>query len=218
MDVIIFGASDFAKLIRNYFENHSSYNIIGYSVDDEYVKECIYDGLELIPRSQLFKYKSSAMIFIALGYKNMRARATVYNELRNDCFRFASFISPFAIVDPSAIIGDNVIVLHGAVIEPFAYVGNNSFINSSVTLCHHSFISEHCFIAANSIIGGYTKVCDNCFIGFNSTVVQKILIGEETLIAASSTVLESTLPNSKYVGTPAKFINEHIEFGIKIVE
>jgi len=218
MKLIIFGAGDFAKLMRSYFESYTKFRVIAYCVDDRYCSDSKFDGLELIPRSKLVTYKNKVKVFVAMGYKSMRARADVYEALRADSYQFASFISPLAQVDAKASIGGNVIILHGAVIEPFAKISSNTFINSSVTICHHCMIDKHCFIAANSVVGGYTHIGEKSFLGFNSTILQKLLVAEETLVAASSTILNNTMPHGKYIGTPAILASEHSTLGIQIKE
>ena len=58
-NVIIFGNSNFAKLVHYYLKTNSDYNIVAFCVDDEYINTDTFDGLPLISYSKLKKEYSS---------------------------------------------------------------------------------------------------------------------------------------------------------------
>ena len=220
MDLIIYGMGDFAALMQYYFESETDYKVVAFCGDKQYIKQSDFNGLPIVnfeDVDRLYPAEDHHM-FIAIGYKNMRARKMIFDKVKNKNYVLASFISKKAHIDASNSIGENCIILQGSILEPFVKIESNTFINSGAIICHHSHIKKHCFVAAGSLIGGYSTIGNNSFIGFRATVAQKLEIADETLIAANSLCLSSTYQFGMYVGSPAKLINKHKEDGIRIVD
>lgn len=219
-EILIYGMSDFAKLIRVYLDSVESQKVVAYVADQAFIKQSkIFDELPLIPFEQVetqYPAKSYSML-VAVGYSKMRARKLMFNKAKNKNYNFVNYISPSVIIDESVIVGENNIILHGTVIEPNVKILDNNIIWSSVNISHDVEIGSHSFFASQSLIGGYTKVGDGCFLGFNSTCVQNINIGDESLIGAKSLVLKDTQPFSKNIGSPSKSIGFHEKEGICIL-
>ena len=155
-------------------------------------------------------------MFVAVGYKHMRARRQMFIKAKDLGYTLATYISSKAHIDASNQIGENCMLLHGAILEPFAQVQDNCFINTATVICHHAKIQSHCFIAAKALVGGFTKIGSNSFLGFQSTVVQKLSLSSETLLAANSLLLKNSKKSTMYAGSPAKIISEHTDSGIQI--
>ena len=220
MKLIIYGIGEFAKLVRYYFEYETEYEVVAYCLDEQYMKNNIFDNLPIVSFDSLENEYSNSFyqIFIAVGYKNMRARKALFESVQKKNYTMASFISKSVLKDPSVQIGENCLVLQGVILEPFCNIEANTFINSGVTVCHHAKVSKHCFIAAKTLIGGYTTIGENSFLGFSSVVLQKLNLSAETLLGAGAVCVSHTTPYSMYIGSPAKYIKSHEETGIRIVD
>jgi UDP-N-acetylbacillosamine N-acetyltransferase len=218
-EIIIFGTSSFAKQMYYYFQTSSPYQVIGFALDSEYIKEKTFCDLPIITSEELVELTiiKKVKCFLALGYKNMRFRKLKFESLASKGVGFVSYISPYSVchIDHEDI-GKNSIILSNSTIEPFSHIGDNSFIWSGVTICHDVTIHDHCFIAANSTIGGHTSIGNNSFLGFSSTVSSEISVAKETLLAANSLLLNDSEESCFYVGSPATKKSQHKEEGIKI--
>ena len=62
--VIIFGVSDFAKLIKHYFDIDTNYQIEAFCIDDDYKKEDTFCGLPVIKYSEIGKYPPNEYCFL----------------------------------------------------------------------------------------------------------------------------------------------------------
>ncbi len=217
--LIIFGASSFAKQMYFYFSRSADYQIIGFALDHEYIVEDNFLGLPIYSTEELVALSKDENVrcFLALGYKNMRAREKKFIQLKENGVRFVSYISPYATcqIDLSNI-GDNSIIFANTTIEPFSVIGSNVFIWSGVTICHDTIINDHSFIAAGVVIGGHSIVGENCFLGFNSTVKNGTILERETLLAANSFIQIDTELAAFYAGSPATRRDSHLKNGIKI--
>lgn len=217
-NIIIYGKSDFAKLMYHYLKNDSSYKVVAFCVDKEYFDENIYCNLPVIIFEDIdTTYPSlSHKVLVAVGYSNMRARKTMFEKIKNKKYKCINYISSKAIIDKTVSLGENNIILQNTVIEPFTQLGDNNIVWSSSNICHNVIIESHCFIAAQSLVGGFSIVKDDCFVGFNSTILQNVLLENETLVGAKALILKNTEKYSKYLGNPAKKISSHKKEGIRI--
>lgn len=218
MKLVIYGNSDFAELMYYYFTSDSNYEVFGFCVDKEFIKSNKFLGKPLVPFEEVERIFSPSeyKMFVAVGYKNMRLRAKLFEKTIEKKYEHINYISSKSILDESNILGKNNAILHGVVLEPFAKIGDNNIINTNVTICHHSEIMNDCFIAAKSLVGGFTIIKNNCFIGFASTILQKLIIEDETLVAAGSIVNKNSSKFDFLVGSPAKVVSNHKENGIEI--
>lgn len=216
--IIIYGKSDFAKLMYYYLKNDSSYNVVAFCVDKEYFDENIYCNLPVVIFEDINKLypSSSHKVLVAVGYSNMRARKTMFEKVKNKKYKCINYISSKAIIDKTVALGENNIILQNTVIEPFTQLGDNNIIWSSSNICHNVTIESNCFIACQSLVGGFSKINDNCFLGFNSTILQNLVLEEETLVGAKSLVLQDTEKYTKYLGNPARKISSHEKEGISV--
>ncbi len=219
MNLVLYGDSNYAELIKYYFESDSEYKVVGFCVDKKYRTKEIFCGLPVVDFEELEKCfpKKNNALFTAVGYKNMRVKKMMYERASASGYCIASYISKSAIVDSSNKIGENCMILSGCILEPFASIESNTFLNTGVTICHHSTIGSHSFMAARSLVGGYSYVGENSFIGFQATVLQQLKLASETLVAAGSTIMCNSVQSTVYVGTPAKAIRTHQDRGIEIL-
>ncbi len=218
-DIIIYGKGDFAKLMLHYFNTDSNYNVVAFCGDEQFLDNNVFCNLPLVSFEDATKHYPVNLfkIFVAVGYSDMRVRKRMYEKAKEKRYDCVNYISSKSVINTSAEIGENNVILENAVLEAFVEVGNNNIIWSSSNICHNVVIMSHSFIAAQSLIGGFSKVEDNCFLGFNSTIIERTILEEETLVGAKSLILKSTQKYGRYLGVPAVIKGSHKESGIRIL-
>lgn len=216
--LIIFGGSDFAIMVAKYFQQNTAYQLNAFTVDDNYIASRKIMGVPVIPYSDFLATKpaSEYEVFLALGYRNMRARKILFERIKNAGYSFANYIDSSLDENELSSLGENNLILKNVTIEPSISIGNNNIIWSGALICHDSIIGDHNFIASGSILGGGTKVDDGCFLGFRSTVIQNIHIKDECLVGACGLITNDTERFGKYIGIPAKRVSLHEKTGILI--
>ncbi len=217
--MIILGISDLARLMYYYFINDSKYEIAAFTVNKEYIEnENPFLGLPVVPFEDVKnKYPpNDYLMFIAIGYKEMRNRKVLYDIAKDKGYELANYISSKAIIYDNLEVGENNVIMGNVQIEPFVKIGNNNIFWSDTLICHDTRIKDHNFFSGKTLVGGLCKVENGSFLGFNSTVIQKLNIADESLIAAKSLLLHDTVKYGKYVGIPAKKTEEHKKEGIII--
>lgn len=219
MNLIIYGAGSFARMMRYYFTNYTNHNVVTYCVDDKYFLDTAIDELPVTKFSEIVqKYPPATNnLFVAMGYSNMRSREKMYSRAKEKGYTLVNFVSPEARIDESVSLGDNNAIFAGTYIEPFVSIGSNNIFWTSTVICHDSIIGSHSFFAAKCVVGGFSKIENGCFVGFNSTIIQNITLAEETLVGAASLIRKDTQKFSVNIGAPSKQVGTHAEEGIKIL-
>lgn len=217
--IYIFGTGTLAKLAHYYIVNELKRNVSGFIVDAEFKLQNQFIDLPIYAFDDFIKHYSreDVEIFIAIGYKDMKARSEVFSRISEADYRLINIISQSAFVANDVELGQNNFIMPGVVIEPGVKLGSNNIIWSNATICHDTKIGNHNFIASNVTVGGEVIIGSRCFLGFSSVMSQKITVGNDNLFAAQSLVLSDVGSLSRYQGVPAQKVGDiNVELGFSI--
>jgi sugar O-acyltransferase (sialic acid O-acetyltransferase NeuD family) len=207
--VIIYGNKSIAREAFFYLKYYSDYEVVGFTVDREYLES---DSLLQLPVTPFDIVEtafspSSHKILIAVGYvQNNKIRKAKYLRSKEMGYQLINFLSPKSIIHPETLVGENCIIGHNTVISPDAKIGNNVIIASGCLIGHDVIIGDHCFFSPGVSIAGSVDIGSCCYFGTNSTIRNKVSIGKECVIGAGAIILENTEDNSVYLGVPATLL------------
>ena len=186
-ELIIFGAGKMAEVITYFFERDSEYQIVAYSVDDIYTNQDTYLGKPLIKLSEVFDIysPSSYTIFVATGYQGMnQLRSSKYDYFKKNGYSFASYVSP--LVKGNFTIGENTIIMDGALIQPCVTFGNNVFVWGGAMVGHHAIVEDHCWLTGGCLVGGVARIGKNTFVGMGAVVGHEVSVGDKCMLGAAT--------------------------------
>jgi sugar O-acyltransferase (sialic acid O-acetyltransferase NeuD family) len=207
--VVIFGATELAEMLHFYLTHDSSYEVVAFTVDRDYLKEETMCGLPVIPFEEMVsKYPpNQCQMLVAIWYSRVnKTRAEKYFQIKEKGYELISYISSKAVTWPGSPIGDNCIILERSVCQPFTTIGNNVFIMNSCTIGNHSVIKDHCYLAPQTVVLGAVTVEPYCFIGANSTIRDQVTIARECVIGAGGLILENTRERGVYRGNTSQLL------------
>ena len=145
--------------------------------------------------------------FISVGsIGDTRIRRRLYDMVK--CYG----MSVPTIIDPSAVVGNDVVIQEGvfvgkrAVINAGCYVGTCSIINTGSIIEHDCLIGDFSHISPGTTLCGQVKVGHESHVGAGSVVKQLVEIGDKVLIGAGSTVLKNIPDNVKAYGNPCRVV------------
>ncbi|OQW92249.1 MAG: hypothetical protein BWK78_02235 [Thiotrichaceae bacterium IS1] len=200
--IILAGNAITADILTCYLAQDDRYQIIGLTVDDEFVSQGGIQGLDSIALSQLKNTYSSQeyTIIMAMGYHDInRSRESMFHRLKEMGYHIESYVHPDAKVYTQHPLGEGCVILPSAVIEPHVYLGANSMVWANTTLAHHSRVGENCWIASGAVISGQAEIGRNSFIGVNATIVNKIVVAEYSIIGAGALITKNTKASSVHL-------------------
>ncbi|HUF03556.1 MAG TPA: acetyltransferase [Aridibacter sp.] len=214
----IYGAGALAKLLAVSMRGSNRFEPEGFIVDEEYKKSDELLGLPVLCFEE-FQSKNPAIgnsVFVAIGYRRMRARKEIFDRIRNEGYRCPNYLFAGARVNEEVVLGEGNIVSDGVILDSFSRVGDNNFFRSNTYISHDCVIGDHNYFAPSCTVSGNCTVKDQCFFGVGSTLIDGLTVEDETFLSAASTLLSDTEPHSQYIGYPAKKIREHKETGIVV--
>ena len=205
--ILVVGNSISAEILCAYLRCDSRYEVVGLTVDDEFVSQGGFGGYRSVGFSAVSKafHADPQRVIMAVGYSDLnRTREAIFNRLKAMGYGMETYIHPDARVYTDKPLGEGSVVLPGAVIEPSARVGANTIVWSNVTLAHHSSVDDHCWVAAGSVVSGGARVLRNTFLGVNCTVVNDITIKEFNVVGAGAMISRDTKSHSVHLARSAE--------------
>jgi len=205
--LVIFGNGDIAELAHYYFANDTHYEVVSFTVDEEYLDSESFSGLPNVPFNQLSQLMppENHEIFIAIGYANMnQLRASKLIQAKQWGYEAASYVSSRATIFGNFKCGENCFILEDNTVQPYASIGDNVTLWSGNHIGHHAVIGDNCFITSHVVVSGGVEIKNNCFLGVNATIRDHLTLGSYSLVTAGSLVLKDTEDYSIYDGSPAK--------------
>jgi len=209
--LIIFGSAEIASLAKFYFENDSDYEVVAFTVDDEYVDVDEFCGIPLVPFSVAIKKYPPTDYFmhVALSYSKLnRLRQDKYTQAKQAGYELATYLCSKSVVWPDLVVGDNCFILENQTIQPTVKIGNNVMIWSGNHLGHGSVIGNHTYIASHLVLSGHCTIGERCFFGVNATVKDFTKIGNDCFIAMDASITKNIPDGSVVLGVQGKTYNK----------
>ncbi len=133
-----------------------------------------------------------------------------------DLSKVNSRIEPGAYIRDLASIGNNCVIMMGAVINIGAEIGDGTMIDMNVVVGGRALVGKHCHIGAGTVLAGVIEppsatpviVEDDVVIGANAVVLEGVRVGKGAVVAAGAVVTKDVEPYTVVVGTPAKPIKK----------
>lgn len=201
--VVIFGTKQIAEIAHFYLTHDSPYEVVAFTVDQEYLEADEFLGLPVIAFEEItarFPPNQYRML-VPMSYQKMnKLRAQKYAEAKDKGYSLINYVSSRATVWPGLELGDNCMIFENNVIQPFVTIGSDVILWSGNHIGHHSTIKDHCFLASHIVVSGSVTIEPNCFIGVNATLRDGITIARECLIGAGVLILKDTKEREVYRG------------------
>jgi sugar O-acyltransferase (sialic acid O-acetyltransferase NeuD family) len=207
MKVVLFGNGPFASLAWYWLSHDSPFTVIGFTVDEAYMRGHSHHGLPVVPFETVQQHFPPYDHFMLLpigpvGHNTLRAEKCAAAKTKG--YPLANYVSSRAIVPPNLQARENSMIFEGAVIQPFASISSNVIVRAGAQIAHHVTIQDDCIISSGVCIGGGAVVGARCFIGLNATVCNDIEVAAGCTIAAGAVLVSSAKQVGTYMGVPAK--------------
>jgi sugar O-acyltransferase (sialic acid O-acetyltransferase NeuD family) len=207
--IVIFGAGPLAHLAYIHFSNAGQYEVVAFTVNEEYLKEDKFFGLNLVAFEQIEKIypPDKFSMFVALGYTRVnKARAQIYNSSKAKGYHMVSCIEANVIDSINYKVGENSLIMPNTVIQPFAEVGNDVIIWNNSYIGYKSYVRDHTYIGPDAVIAGNVEIGQYCFIGANATIRDRVIVAPECVIGAGAIILKNTEAGKVYRGQRAEVL------------
>ena len=202
--LVIVGTGETARLATEYFEDDSSYDVIGYCADDTFkVRRDWMKGywLKSIDEALGDENREEVNFFIGCGSARLnRDRMSLRERVASKGFTLASYISSRAFVSRNVEIGEGAFILEDNVIQSGSSIGSNSILWSGNHIGHCTSIGENVFISSHVVVAGFSSIGDQSFLGINSTIGDNVKIAKDNYIGAGCLITRDTSEGMVFKG------------------
>lgn len=123
-------------------------------------------------------------------------------------------IEPGVIIRDRVHIGQDAVLMMGAVINIGASIGDQTMIDMNAVLGARATIGHHSHIGAGAVIAGVLEppsarpvtIGDHVLVGANAVVLEGVTIGNHAVVAAGAVVTSDVPEGTVVAGSPAKII------------
>jgi sugar O-acyltransferase (sialic acid O-acetyltransferase NeuD family) len=141
--------------------------------------------------------------FIAVG--DNRLRKKIYDGLQKNNLLSANAIHPSAVIDPSASIAtQGVMIAANVTINPLASIATGAICNTGCIIEHECEVGEFAHIGPGAVLCGNVKIGNGTFVGANAVIRQGVKVGKNAMIGAGAVVVKNVPDNVTVIGVPAK--------------
>lgn len=207
--LVLFGNGAVAEVLHHQFSRHTDYEIVGFTVDRDFVGSGSCCGLPVVPWDEVARHypPEEHELMIAIGYVRVnRLRAERFAEARAMGYRLASYVHPRSSLWDGFVLGENCRISENVIIQPFARVGDNVFIGAGSLIGHHTTIADHCHLSAGVHLAGQITVGKYCYLGIHATARNRVSIAPRCIVGAGAVILGDTVEGGVYMAPGAELL------------
>lgn len=202
---IVIGAGGHCRVLLSLLAACGTHHVLGIVDNSEPIVGEVIMGANVIGSLaclEAFRMRTDLDIFLAIGDNELRR--TLWHRVKDICLATPNLISPQAIIDPNAHLGNANVICARSFIGPKAVLGDNNLVNTAAVLEHEVRIGSHCHFAPSSTIAGRSQLGDRCFVGAGATIIDNVKLGDDITIGAGATVVNNINNSGVYIGIPAR--------------
>jgi sugar O-acyltransferase (sialic acid O-acetyltransferase NeuD family) len=208
--IVVVGAGEQGELAYEYFTHDSPHEVVGFSVESEFLDQKELFGLPVVPFEEITEHYPPAEFkaFVAISSTQLnRIRTRLYRAVKELGYECMSYVSSHAFIWHDVEIGENTFVFENNVLQYGVKVGDNVILWSGNHVGHQTKIEDHCFVSSHVVISGFCTIGSGCFLGVNSCFNDELTIAPDCVIGSGAVVVKDTEPRKVYVGNPAKALD-----------
>lgn len=208
-NIVIVGAGGFGRevewLINRINKIEKRFNMLGYIDDNKNPGEKI-NSLKVITNIDGIKnLEENLNVVIAVG--NSKARKNIAERIKKiKDVKFPNIIDPSAIIDENIIKGEGNIICAGTIATVNIDINNFNIINLDCTIGHDVILTDFVTIYPSVNVSGNVLINECVEIGTGTQIIQGKTIGNNTIIGAGSVVIRDIEPNVTAVGVPTRVL------------
>jgi sugar O-acyltransferase (sialic acid O-acetyltransferase NeuD family) len=193
--LVIVGDSAFAEIAHEYFDADSDYEVVGFAVEQTYLKREELRGLPVVSLESMHERFDPRThdVHVAVVYTQLnRLRARLAAQVKAKGYALASYVSSRAFVWRNAQIGEHCFVFENNTVQPFVRIGSNVVLWSGNHIGHHSVVQDNCFVSSQVVISGFCNIGESSFLGVNSTIANNVSVGRDNWLGPNTTIMKDT--------------------------
>ena len=142
--------------------------------------------------------------FVAIG--DNVARSAAATRCKSAGLPLVNAISRFAMVSPSATIGEGVAVFAGAVLNAHSSVADGAIVNTRASVDHDGAVGAFAHVSVGVALAGGVTIGERALVGIGAVVLPGLTVGRDAVVGGGAVVVHDVAPGSTVVGVPARLV------------
>jgi sugar O-acyltransferase (sialic acid O-acetyltransferase NeuD family) len=209
-EVVIIGAGGHARevleILLSCRANGSGVHVLGFIEEDARTGATMC-GLPILGDFRWFDSFETGRVEVICAVGTPEITKSLVLKARKLGLRFASAISPLALISPSASIGRGVMIFPNVVVSCGVSIGNYVTLNVATTVSHDSRVGDYSSISPGVHIAGGVSIGRGCFAGMGCNVIQGVSVGDRSVLGAGAVVLDDVPAGVTSAGVPARIVS-----------
>jgi acetyltransferase EpsM len=136
----------------------------------------------------------------------MQHRSNIIRSLRIDRPRWTNVVDPSAVVANDVIHGVGVFVQAGSCVMPGSRIGSHVAIRGGAQVSHDCVVEDFAFVGLNASLCGYSRICEGAHISPGAVIRDGITVGCFSVAGLGAVVTKDVPDRVIVAGNPARVI------------
>lgn len=202
----IIASGELGMQVAHWASAERAYEVVGF-FDDVEPLGTPKNGYKILGTSDdidhLFRQGAFDCLMIGIGYKHLARRKELFEKYKGR-IPFANIIHSTCYVDPTAQLGEGILMYPGCIIDKKVFISDNVLLNIGVTVCHDSHIGAHSFLSPDVSIAGFVHIGECANLGIRTTVIDNLNICDNVQTGGGALVVAHIEQPGLYIGSPVK--------------
>ena len=191
MKVVILGIGSTAQNVASILSKDKNFAIIGFTDKDNKSKHKKILGIDVVGSHDLLKdlfREGVSGAVVAIGDNNVRER--YFHKLKEIGFEMINVIHPSALIDPSVVIKEGVIISPGCIVSPMVKIESNSILEAGVIIGANTQIADNVYIGIGCSISGGSVIKRNVFLTSGCSIAPFVKIGKNANVPPGVSIVK----------------------------
>lgn len=206
--VVLWGGTGQAKVVRPILQ-HYGCDVIAVidrtpNLPPPFSDVPVYEGHEGFRRWFDEGDRKGVGFCVTIGNPHGRARLELHDFMAGFGLVSVSAIHPTAFIDKSAVLGEGVQILAGAIVMAEARLGRQVIINTRASVDHECTLGDGVELAPAATLCGLVTCETNAWICAGATVLPRMKVGADAIVGAGAVVTRDVPSRTVVMGVPAR--------------